>query len=176
MFCQHIFTVFLLHISFFRSFNKARAMFDASLQPERDHYNKAPRTTVVFETLFLLFFNTVVANRDQFQNLRTQFLTQQSLLTEVNNQLLSLKKDIKCSRESQLDNLSQISQDSQNTQTGVGGNSNNNNSKVLIKRAKELIMQKKFLLQLLNAQKELKLKITSLRYKNICFLFCQLTN
>ena len=115
------------------------------------------------------FFFWTVFNRVQFQNLRSQFFTQQSLLTEVNNQLLSLKKDIKCSRESQLDNISQMSQDNQSTQTGVGAN--NTISKNLIKRAKELIIQKKFLLQLLNAQKDLKLKIASLRYEKLVIFY-----
>lgn len=115
------------------------------------------------------FFFWTVFNRVQFQNLRSQFFTQQSLLTEVNNQLLSLKKDIKCSRESQLDNISQMSQDNQSTQADVGAN--NTISKNLIKRAKELIIQKKFLLQLLNAQKDLKLKIASLRYEKLVIFY-----
>ena len=122
----------------------------------------------LYISLVFSFFSTVF-NRVQFQNLQSQFFTQQSLLTEVNNQLLSLKKDIKCSRESQLDNISQMSQDNQSTQTCVGAN--NTISKNLIKRAKELIIQKKFLLQLLNAQKDLKLKIASLRYEKLVIFY-----
>ena len=91
-----------------------------------------------------------VATKNEFQSLKGKLLSQQLLLSEVNRELIGFKKNIKLTKEFQ---ESQCSQD------------NNNANKDLIKQAKELIVQKKYLLKLLNTQKELNVEITNLSTK-----------